>query len=247
VSPIWPPTYDDLSRCTTVTLGNARLRFLVAHSFQLDTQPRFEDIGTRSMMNTKRKLPTAAELLAELNPDPVFQAAQAERERRRLEKVARLKAASKPLDDSLRAVCPLVTEGVWDLVNTAERYDEALPILFEHLTKEYPDEILEGIARALAVPEALPYRSTFIRLFRRDPPVSEGFRFALGLAISRTTTPDNLQETIELAKDRSLGDSRLALLFAIRRSRKPEVRRVIEELSHDPDLAKEIASWKRRK
>lgn len=197
-------------------------------------------------MNAKRKPQTAAELMAELNADPVFQAAQSARERQRLEKVEKLKAASKPLDDALRAVCPLVVDGVWDLVNTRERYDEALPILFEHLTKDYPDEILDGIARALAVPQALPYRPTLISLFRRDPPVSEGFRFGLGIAIAHTTGPDNLAETIELAKDRSLGDSRLALLLAIRHSRKPEARQAIEDLSSDPDLAKEIASWKRR-
>ena len=157
------------------------------------------------------------------------------RDQIRLARVVELKVASKPLDDALRAVCPLVTDGVWDLVNTRERYDKALPILFEHLTKDYPDEILDGIARALAVPQALPYRPTLISLFRRDPPVSEGFRYGLGIAISRTTGPDNLQETIELAKDRSLGDSRLALLFAFKRSRKPEVRQAIEELSSDPD------------
>lgn len=75
-------------------------------------------------MNTKREPQTAAELMAELNADPVFQAAQSERERQRLEKVEKLKAASRPLDDALRAVCPLVVDGVWDLVNTRERYDE---------------------------------------------------------------------------------------------------------------------------
>lgn len=198
-------------------------------------------------MNPKRKPQTAAEFMAELNADPVFQATQAKREKVHLEKVAKLKAASQPLNDALRAVCPLVTESVDDLVNTRERYDEALPILFEHLTKSYPDEILNSIARALAVPQALPYRATFINLFRRRPPLSAEFRYALGLAIANTTGPDNLAETIELAKDRSLGDSRLALLFAIKRSRKPEIRQVIEELSGDPDLAREIASWKRRK
>ena len=196
-------------------------------------------------MSTKSKPQTAAELMAELNADPAFLAAQAEREEVHLEKVARLKAASKPLNDALRAVCPLVTESVDDLVNTHERYDEALPILFEHLTKGYPDEILNAIARALAVPQALPYRPTFINLFRRKPFLSGEIRYALGLAIANTTGPDNLAETIELARDRSLGDSRLALLFAFKRSRKPEVRQVIEELSSDPDLAKEIASWKR--
>ena len=198
-------------------------------------------------MKTKSKPQTAAEFMAELNANPVFQAAQAEREKISLAKIEKLKAASKPLDDILRSICPLVTDGVWDLVNTSERYDEVLPILFEHLTKDYPPEILEGIARAMAVPEALPYRPTFIRLFRREPQMSKELRYALGLAIANTTVPDNLAETIALAKDRSLGDSRLALLFAFKRSRKPEIRQVIEELSSDPDLAKEIASWKRRK
>ena len=198
-------------------------------------------------MNTKKKPQTAAEFMTALNADSVFLAAQAERNKIHFEKVAKLKAASKPLDDELRAVCPLVTDGVWDLVNTRERYDKALPILFEHLTKDYPDEILDGIARALAVPQALPYRPTLISLFRRDPPVSEGFRYGLGVAIAHTTGPFNLSETIELARDRSLGESRSPLLLAIKRSRKPEIRQVIEELSHDPDLAKEIASWKRGK
>lgn len=201
---------------------------------------------SETIMNRK-KTQTAAEFMAGLNADPEFQAAQAERDKVHLEKVSKLKAASKPLDDALRTICPLVIDGVWDLVNTRERYDEVLPILFEHLTKDYPDEILDGIARALAVPQALPYRPTFISLFRRDPPVSKGFRFGLGIAIAHTTGPDNLAETIELLKDRSLGESRLALLLVIRHTRKPEIRQVIEELSSDPDLAKEIASWNRRK
>ena len=198
-------------------------------------------------MNTKKEKKTAAEFMAELNADPAFLIAHAKREKIHFEKVARLKAASNPLDDKLRSMCSLVTDGVWDLVNTRERYDEVLPILFEHLTKDYPDEILDGIARALAVPQALPYRPTLISLFRRDPPVSEGFRYGLGVAIAHTTGPHNLSETIELAKDRSLGESRLPLLLAIRRSRKPEIRQVIEELGKDADLAKEIASWRRPK
>lgn len=198
-------------------------------------------------MNTQKKPRTAAQLLAELHGNVEFQAARGQREWQRLKKVAQLKTASKPLDDALRAITPLVKNGVWDLVNIRKRYDDALPVLFEHLTKDYPDEILDGIARALAVPQALPYRAKLISLFRRDPPVSKGFRYGLGVAIAHTTGPHNLWETIELAKDRSLGESRAPLLLAIKRSRKPEIRQVIEELSKDPDLAKEISSWKGRK
>ena len=198
-------------------------------------------------MKTKTKPQSAAEFMAELKADPVFQAAQAERDKAHFEKVTQLKVASKPLDDALRRVCPLVKQGVWDLVNTCERYDEALPILFEHLTKDYPDEILDGIARALAVPQALSYRPQLIGLFLREPPVSAGFRYGLGVAIGNTTGPFNLSETIKLLKDRSIGESRMALLPAIKRLRKPEMRKAIDELSTDPDLAKEIASWKSRR
>ena len=41
-----------------------------------------------------------------------------------------------------------------DLVNTAQPYKKAVPILLKHLDKPYPGRGREGIARALAVPEA---------------------------------------------------------------------------------------------
>lgn len=202
---------------------------------------------SKTMMSAKRKPLTAGALLAELNASSTYKAAQAERDRVRLEQVRRLKEASAPLDKVLCNVCSFTIDGVWDLVNSNERYDEALPVLFEHLAKDYPDEILEGIARALAVPEAISYRPALIQRFRQDVHLSEAVRYALGIAISRTTRADNLQETIDLAKDSSLGPSRLALLFAIKRSRKPGIGQVIDELRHDPDLGKEISSWKRKK
>ena len=194
----------------------------------------------------KTKPQTAAEFMAELNANSEYQAMLAKQDEKRLKVVAKLKLASKPLDNALNAVCPFTIDNVWDLVNTRKRYDEALPVLFEHITKDYPDEILDGIARALAVPEALLYRPTLIKLFKQSPPVSSGFRYGLGIAIAHTTGPANLGETIELAKDKSLGDSRLALLLAIKHSHKPEAKQAIEELREDPDLAKEIASWKRK-
>lgn len=176
--------------------------------------------------------------------DPQFRAAQVEREQARKDKVGRLLIASEPLNEALRKVGAPIVSSVWDLVNSKESYVGALPVLIEHLTKEYPDEILDGIARALAVPEALKYRSKLIELFLRDPPVSNGFRYGLGVAIAHTTGPDNLYETVELLRDKSLGANRLPLLLPMRRSRKPEVREIIKELSFDSDLAKEIASWK---
>jgi predicted metal-binding protein len=184
--------------------------------------------------------------MAELNADPIFQAAQAEREKVHLEKVAKLKAASKPLNDALRAVCPLVTESVDDLVNTRERYDEALPILFEHLTKDYPSEILEAIARAMAVQEAMPWRKNFIEIIKNRPPVPkgkrDGFRDGLALAIGNTTGPHNVWETIELLRDISIGESRILMLSVLGKVKDPEVRKALLELrENDLELRRAIS------
>jgi hypothetical protein len=43
---------------------------------------------------------------------------------------------------------------VWDFVNTAQSYPDAIPVLIEHLLRPYTDEVREGIARALSVREA---------------------------------------------------------------------------------------------
>lgn len=79
----------------------------------------------------------------------------AELERIRKERWARLDKAEKPLQADLnRVLYRPVDDGVWDLVNRAEEYSEAIPVLIEHLSRDYPWEIKDGIARALTVPYA---------------------------------------------------------------------------------------------
>jgi len=58
-------------------------------------------------------------------------------------------------------------------------------------------------------------------------------------------TDATLNELITLAKDPSLGESRVLLLRGIRKFKNPTARKAIEELASDPALAKEIASWKK--
>ena len=53
-------------------------------------------------------------------------------------------------------------------VNTAESYEAALPILLEHLEKPHPGRVREGIARALAVPEAKFGWDTFMHMYRDE-------------------------------------------------------------------------------
>lgn len=48
----------------------------------------------------------------------------------------------------------IIISDVYDLVNTAESYPDAIPILIKYLTKVNHDKNKEGIVRALAVKEA---------------------------------------------------------------------------------------------
>ena len=68
---------------------------------------------------------------------------------------------------------------------------------------------------------------------------------SLGAALSGASDDSVVEELISLAKDRSLGCSRIMLLRGIKRSRRPEARQAIAELAEDPELAKEIKSWRK--
>lgn len=191
---------------------------------------------------------TAAEHQKLLDADPVFQAQRAERERIRQQEIARLRVASKPLVEDLHAA-GFPVNGVWDFVNTRERYDAALPVLAAHLECDYPPEILEGIARAMAVAEAMPWRSEFIRLFRQQPPLPKGFRDGLAVAIGNTTGPDNVWETMELLRDATLGSNRVLILAPLAKVRDPEVRQALLALRDaDAEIAPGIGQlgWVRK-
>lgn len=198
------------------------------------------------MTTQKRRKPmTAAEHQKLLDADPVFQAQRAERERIRQQEIAKLRVASKPLVEDLHAA-GFPVNGVWDFVNTRERYDAALPVLATHLERNYPPEILEGIARAMAVPEAMPWREDFIRLIRIRPPMPEGkrdgFRDGLAIAIGNTTGPHNVWETIALLRDTTLGSSRILMLSVLGKVKEPEVKEALLELREcDPELRRVIS------
>src|SRR5262245_6515187 len=105
-------------------------------------------------MAKKRKSITAAELTAQLEADPVFQAAQKQRNRERAARSLPLRLAEEPIVEDLRAHGIRVSS-VWDLVNTDDDYQAAVPVLLKHLPRNYPEPVREGIARALAIPAAI--------------------------------------------------------------------------------------------
>jgi hypothetical protein len=181
----------------------------------------------------KRSGTTAAEIIAQLNADPKWVAAQEAEERDRVAHYQEVLRVEAPITKELRRV-GVEVESVSDLVNTAEPYPEALPILVRHLTRAYPRDTRESIARALAVPGAVFAWNTVCRLFGTE--TDEAVKDGLAVALSGMCDEEHLDELIELAANRKYGPSRILLLGALERSRDPKVKRALMAFGADPDL-----------
>jgi len=185
-----------------------------------------------------------------------FVARQEAQERELAARSARLRAEAEPLLKDLSAVGWQV-DSVWDLVNTSANYMEAIPVLLKHLLLPYSDRTREGIARALAVPPARAAWPALVEEYRKAPmgvgvkAPGETKEFRLGAkdglacAVAATATEGVMEDLVELAKDRTLGSSRVLLLSVLKKSKSNVARVALKELASDPDLEKEIASWKR--
>jgi hypothetical protein len=206
----------------------------------------------------RRSSMTAAELAAKLQTNPEFVARKQVREQERTERSAQIQVEEAPILAELREVGWEV-QSVWDLVNTSSPYPEAVPILLKHLLLPYSDVVKEGIARSLAVPElqvqeAWPllvreYRKAPMGLGIKAPGDTTEYRLSakdgLACALAASVTDETLPELIVVAKDRTLGESRVLLLSALKKlkDKNPLAHQAIPELEHDPELRKEIASW----
>lgn len=179
---------------------------------------------------------TAAELIASLNRDPNFVARREAQDHSIAQRELELKAAEKPLLQSLHVVGVRV-ESVWDLVNSRASYLSALPVLIDHLAKPYPTPIREGIARALATPEASFGWRALVDLFRSE--IEQRVKDGLAVALSATVKDDTVDELIALAQDDTHGPSRLLLLNGLKRSGTQQARRALLSFTSDPVLSQE--------
>jgi hypothetical protein len=175
--------------------------------------------------------------------DPTWVAARRREQDARDVRTARLLEAEAPLIEDLARVGVRVRSS-WDLVNTADPYPSAIPVLLRHLRHSYPDEIIAGIARALAVKDARLHAAEIAKAYE-DTDESAMPHAKDGLAVAVALTCD--QEVVErLIVDPANGSSRMLLLMALRRKRNPTAVALVDRLAGDPVFAKEIASWKRR-
>lgn len=197
-------------------------------------------------MAKSRRGITAEEHEKRLRADPEFMRRRAEQERALAERAALIRSAEAPLVEDLARV-GLEVDSVWLLKNNNPEFRKAIPILLDHLRRPYPDIIRAGIAQRLAVraTRKIGWR-ILVEEFRSTGYEHKHVKDSLGAALSGAADDSVIEELINLAKDRSLGSSRIMLLRGIRRSRRPEAKQAIVELADDPDLAREIKSWRTR-
>ena len=187
---------------------------------------------------------TVGEYLRQRNADPAWVAAQAASEAARLQLEAEYRHAQRPLLADLRAAGYAVDD-VWDLVNTTAPYIDAVPILIRHLGQPYPAAVRDGIARALAIPQAKSVWDQLVRFYRVEGPTTRA-KQGLAAAIAVAADDEVIADVIELIRDVDQGPSRGLLLRALKRSRDPAADQTISDLASDPDLFKEIAFIRRR-
>jgi hypothetical protein len=179
--------------------------------------------------------------LTRLTEDPGYQAEKRDFEERQRSIGAFDARAERPLLEALRQEGFDVTS-VWHLATGSEPYVRALPILVDHLQRNYPDTVRAGIARALAVPEAKSAWRVLVSSFKNEvDPYPNGVKWMLGLALAASADDDAMPELIELFRDRTHGEDRLAFIAALKRSKLPAARVALEEGRNDPRLAQEIS------
>lgn len=209
---------------------------------------------------TKKSRPrvTAAELADRLNSNPTLAARKQADATALAERSLRIRSEEEPILMDLKGV-GLEVQSSWDLVKMSLPYPQAIPVLLEHLQRPYSDVVREGIARALAVPDPAVQSAWKMLVDEyRKAPIGRGIRatgdmieFKLGAkeglacALAASVSDETLPELIDLARDRTLGESRVLLLSALkgRRSTDVLVKQALDDLATDPDLKQEIAAW----
>jgi hypothetical protein len=157
----------------------------------------------------RKKGITSAEHMALLrqNPEWVAREAAAEgqlKERQEQARKEQAKLLAELTDVGVRA------ESVWDLVNTADKYPAAIPILLRHVILPYSKRTKEGIIRALTVNYAGPevLRELIKQFCEQTDNTPNSLKWVLGNAISEVATPADAETVIALAMDPSHGESR---------------------------------------
>lgn len=141
-----------------------------------------------------------------------------------------------PLLDDLNGIGVRVIS-IWDLVNTDDKYPNAIPILLTHLIKDYCAKTKEAIIRALAVKEAIGKVSPILldecsKITKDDT----SLRWAIGNTIYVTITKDDVERIFSIVQDKENGLSRQMFVAALGKIKSEKVEEVLIKLLDDEEV-----------
>jgi hypothetical protein len=180
--------------------------------------------------------------------NPAYDEKIRNRERIKAERRAALAAETASLVEELRGV-GIDIAYLGDLRYDTPNFERGIAIILEHLAKDYSEPTKSVIAFLLTTPKAKIGWPTLVEEYRRTEQGVKPLclKNTLAAALAQTVTSSTEDELLKLAQDRQNGTSRVLLLRGLRRSWKSEIKQALLDLASDPDLKKEITSWKRSK
>ncbi|MBM3235948.1 HEAT repeat domain-containing protein [Candidatus Poribacteria bacterium] len=149
----------------------------------------------------------------------------------------------KAFQDDLMVVKALQKVGievhsVYDLVNTSQSYEAAIPVLLKLLPEVKEEVIKEGIVRALTVKEARCLASRpLLNEFKLANLSQVNLKWAIGNALSMVAADDVFEELVELAKDKKHVQAREMLILALTNMKNPRAVDVLIEFLKDEEVA----------
>jgi hypothetical protein len=175
-----------------------------------------------------------------LREDPEYRAAREREDAERARRIAEDLAASAPVLADLRTV-GLDVASVWDLYKFPDQLPGAIPVLLDHLQRNYPDLVLEGIATGLQSKAARPAWAPMKHLYLTT--TNDVVRDRLAAALSQCAVKAHYHDLLTFVHDERLGSSRIYFLRPINRignrMRPGMGRAVVEALAKDPAVAGE--------
>ncbi len=179
---------------------------------------------------------TAQELMAELANDASHQQKLKEKEQQRVLLEQELCEDERQLVAEFQSKGVLISS-VWDLVNSKENYQAAIPTLVAHLEKPHHARISEGIVRALTTPTAAGIATEpLIGLFRSTVDAGSELKWLVGAAIAETATPASAKTIVGLINDEKHGRGRAFLPLGLIHLPKDEARSILERLTSHPAM-----------
>lgn len=111
----------------------------------------------------------------------------------------------------------IFVNSVYDLVNTKEKYPEAIPILLNALEQGISDKrIKEGVIRALTVKEAKGAGcDLLLKEFYKCSENESSIRWAIGNAFQVIATSEFIPELIKIVKNKAYGKSRQMFVMTL--------------------------------